>query len=268
MKLKRSTLILVGIAFLLGSGVLISEAQRSNPIGDTAEQTADQPLFDFNEEDVVALEIRRGGETLAFEQDDTGNWQMLRPEKSVAEPGAVAFLLSQLTSEETLQQVNMPPEEQGEFGFLAPKAQIELTLADGTKRTVVLGGEAFSGDALYALVDPKVVPLPQNAGETTVYVVSQNLANGVERPLAEWKMAVEDGDIEVNPQVLDDPTQAEDSDSTSETNGEATNREATNREESLSEPQEVNQEVNTEVNTEAETPTSPEDSIEASETEE
>ncbi|PSN18703.1 hypothetical protein C7271_11080, partial [filamentous cyanobacterium CCP5] len=150
---------------------------------------AGEPLLDFAETDVVTLEVRRDGETLAFEKDDAGNWQMTRPDQDPVEPGAIAFLLDQLSTATSQPPVTITPDQQADFGFDAPVGQVDLELADGTTHTVVLGGSAFSGSDLYVLVDPAEVPLPEDARETTVYVMPQNLANGVNRPLEEWKIA-------------------------------------------------------------------------------
>lgn len=188
MKLQRNTLILVGVAFLLGAGVLITEAQRVRA-PETAEQATGEPLLRFAEEDVVSLAVQRDGETLAFERDQNGNWQMVRPDQAPAEAGAVAFLLTQLSTATSQPPVTITPDQQADFGFSDPVGQVELELADDTTHTIVLGGSAFSGSDLYVLVDPVEVPLPEDAGETTVYVVAQNLADAVNRPLAEWKMA-------------------------------------------------------------------------------
>ena len=189
MKLQRSTIILVGLALVLGAGVLVSEAWRGQISQLESAQRSDESLFDFEETSVIALEVQRQGETLAFGRDESGVWQMLRPQETPAEEGAIAFLLSSLTTDAPQQQIVMTPDQQGEFGFLSPSGKVELTLEQGTTHTLVLGGEDFSGSGLYVLVDPEGVPLPVTVGETPIYVMTQDLANGVNRPLEEWLMA-------------------------------------------------------------------------------
>ncbi|MBD0336723.1 MAG: hypothetical protein ICV62_14640 [Cyanobacteria bacterium Co-bin13] len=192
MKLQRSTVVLIGIALLLGAGVLVSETQRSrSPSQAELTQSAEDPIFGFAESDVVSLVVERDGETLAFERDDQNTWQMVQPVQAPAEEGAVAFLLSRLTADAPVQELTLTPDQQAEFGFTPPSGTVRLTLADGTTHTLVLGGKDFSGTALYALIDPEQVPLPENAGEVPLYVVSIDVANGVERPLAEWQIATD-----------------------------------------------------------------------------
>lgn len=191
MKLQRNTLILVGVAFLLGAGVLIAETQRARTpemqrAGDSA-----SPILDFAETDVATLTVERGNETLVFTQDDEGNWQMTEPDTALAEPGAVAFLLSRLNTDSPLQRVSMAADQFTDFGFNAPTGMITITRQDGTEHELILGGPDFSGNANYAVIDPDPWP-PAEDSEHEVLVVSRDVANGINRPLEEWKMPVEE----------------------------------------------------------------------------
>ncbi|MGF1516937.1 MAG: hypothetical protein ACFCVB_03915 [Nodosilinea sp.] len=190
MKFQRSTLILVGVAFLLGAGVLIAESQRSQPGSPTAQTDGAGPILTFDESDVATLTVDRGNETLVFEQDDEGNWQMLEPENALAEPGAIAFLLSRLNTDSPLQTVTMTADQTTDFGFNAPLGIVTVTLNDGTEHQLILGGPDFSGNANYAVIDPD--PWPPEAGtEYSVLVVTRDVANGINRPREEWLMPVE-----------------------------------------------------------------------------
>ena len=190
MKFKRSTVMLVGVAFLLGAGVLIAESQRSQVPQSAAEGEPTKPIFAFEETDVATLTIDRGNETLVFEQGDEGTWQMTAPEQAAAEPGAVAFLLSRLTTDSPLQNVTMGADQSTDFGFNAPIGIVTVTLKDGTEHELILGGPDFSGGANYAVIDPD--PWPPAAGQDyAVLVVTRDVANGINRPLDEWKLPVE-----------------------------------------------------------------------------
>lgn len=208
MKFQRSTVILVGVALLLGAGVLIAESQRTGP-SPTASQTGDRggPVFPFAETDVTALAVERDGETLRFERDDDNNWQMVAPDNALAEPGAVAFLLSRLNTDSPLQRVTMAADDIEAFGLADPQGRVDITLADGTEHRLWLGGPDFSGNANYALIDPPD-PWPPTApsGEYAVLVVTRDVANGINRPLAEWKMPIEGMEDEAGATSGDDLT--------------------------------------------------------------
>lgn len=190
MKFQRSTLILVGVAFLLGAGVLIAESQRSQSPQTATQTESTEPILVFEETDVTILTVDRGDETLVFEQGDDGNWQMAEPDEALAEPSAIAFLLSRLNTDSPLQTVTMTADQAADFGFNDPVGIVTVTLEDGTKHELILGGPDFSGGANYAVIDPDPWP-PEADQEYSVLVVTRDVANGVNRPLAEWKMPVE-----------------------------------------------------------------------------
>jgi len=220
MKFKPSTLLLVGVALVLTAGVvMIGQPRSPDPDAPLSEGTGD-PLFAFTEADVDALTVTRDGETLTFERDDEDRWQMVAPTPGLAEPAAVAFLLSRLVTDAALQTVDMAPADQADFGLDAPVGEVEITLADGSNHRLILGSTDFSGESRYALLDPDPWPLPNEGDPVTVQVVSADVANGINRPLAEWLMPVEgadDGELEGSeedglptPENLGDDTPQED----------------------------------------------------------
>lgn len=192
MKLKRGTVVLVGVALLLGAGVLMGELRQSRSPESATVSDGTEPVFTFAETDVAAVMVERDGETLSFEGDGEGNWQMTAPENLVAEPGAVAFLLSRLNTDAPLQRVTMAADQIQDFGLDQPQGQVTVTLQDGTEHVLIVGGPDFSGNANYAIVDPAESWPPETpTGEYEVLVVTRDVANGINRPLEEWKMPVE-----------------------------------------------------------------------------
>jgi hypothetical protein len=191
MKLKRSTVLLVGVALLMGAGVLIAESRSGNESQTAAVDSSGEPIFPFAETAVTQLRVERDGETLAFTRDDSGNWQMAEPEVGPAEPAAVAYLLSRLNTDAPLQTVTMAPDALADFGLDTPAGTAVVTLEDGTEHRLMLGGEDFSGSARYAVIDPGTWPPPADAEDISVLVVSADVANGINRPLEEWKLPAE-----------------------------------------------------------------------------
>ena len=195
MKLKRGTVALVGVALLLGAGVLMGELRQSRAPESATVSDGVGPVFTFAETDVATVTVERDGETLSFEGDGEGNWQMTTPENLVAEPGAVALLLSRLNTDAPLQRVTMAADQIQDFGLDQPQGKVTVTLQDGTEHVLILGGPDFSGNANYAMVDPAEPWPPENpTDEYEGLVVTRDVANGINRPLEEWKMPV-DGEI-------------------------------------------------------------------------
>lgn len=188
MKWQRNTVVLVGIAIALSLGVFISETQRRS--SNTAEpdllaQPTGDPIVSFKEEDVTTLTLNRAGQTLQFERNAEAEWQMVKPETALAEPGAIAFLLNAITTEPAQQTITIEASRLEEFGLANPTTTVVVTLANGETHTLALGAEDFSQTSVYVQLDPPAASDPTS--EITLYIVSGNVINGVDRPLAEWK---------------------------------------------------------------------------------
>lgn len=210
MKLQKTTLALLGAAIALTLGVVVYETQISG--GPPAEEAArGERLFadPFDETAVERLSLQRDGTTLTFEQNldnpdiDIG-WRMVEPERTLAEPAAIAYLLNILTTDPSLQTLTATPAQLTQYGLDDPDATLELVLADGTAHTVKVGGTDFSGDNRYVQVDE---------GET-VHVVSGGITNGIERPVEEWiASAPEDPAAETDEAATDEAATDEAQDS-------------------------------------------------------
>lgn len=192
MKLQRTTLILVGLALLLGAGVILSESQWFKSLKSKANpelEDTQSPILTFSEGEVQAITLKRGEGTLSLERQADDSWRLTRPIQSGAEAGAVAFLLSRLNTDRPLQRVTMQPDQAADFGFTEPMGTVTLTLGDDRRHTLILGGPDFSGSAYYAVVDPPIWP-PQAGGEPyPVLVVNADVATALQRPLGEWQAA-------------------------------------------------------------------------------
>ncbi len=202
MKLQRSTVVLVATALLLGGVVLLTQSRQSAPGGSTAEQSDSEasPVYEFAEADVVVLQIETSGQTVAFEKDNEDFWQMVEPDEQPAEEAAIAFLLSRLVTDGLVQTTTIDATEQADFGFDDPFATVTLTVGDGTTHTLILGDADFSGENYYALIDPEAFPLLEDMGDVDVAIVTQNIINGVDRPLDEWQAI-----LETDPTTSDEP---------------------------------------------------------------
>jgi hypothetical protein len=205
MKLQRSTLVLVGLALLLGAGVILSESQwfkslksKTNP----AVEDTQSAILNFSEAEVKAITLERGEETLSLERQTDDTWRLTQPIQGPAEAGAVAFLLSRLNTDQPLQTVTMQPNQISEFGFTQPRGTVTLTLKDDHRHTLILGGPDFSGSAYYAVADPPSWP-PQTGGEPyRVLVVNSDVANAIGRPLGEWQTPPEASSTEAPEQPV------------------------------------------------------------------
>ncbi len=191
--LKRRTILLLVSAIALLGGVILLEGNQSLREGDvsTADQAADSALradgeqmLPFGEDAVESLEVERPADTIAFEKSDEDTWRMVEPDQALAEPGAIAFLLNQITNP-SAHTLTAEPNNLTEFGLDDPTATINL-VAEGKSYQLNVGGKDFTGDQLYVQVIEPDSSSDAPTETVKVHLVSGGLDNAVNRPTSDW----------------------------------------------------------------------------------
>ncbi|MGJ3253358.1 MAG: DUF4340 domain-containing protein [Elainellaceae cyanobacterium] len=190
MKVKATTIFLITIAAVLGIVVYAELQGTGNPNGSDGEA---QPIFAFEEDDVDSLAVTTGSDTVAFERDDAGDWQMIEPEQSPASEASVAYLLNLLATGESDRTLTVSPDELENYGLEQPVATIQVELDNETDHQLLLGDLDFSGSFLYAQADPSSEPADD---EVDILLVSTDFENAVNRPIDDWKEQPEDAQDE------------------------------------------------------------------------
>lgn len=184
MKIKRSTGFLL-LAALVLAGATLLVVQTQQPTSEQAENTTEQNLFSFQEDQVQSLTLDNQSESYAFERNDEEKWQMVEPEQTPASDASIAFLLDQMVAGKSERSITVPVGDRADFGLDNPVATVEVTLANQETHKLVLGGYDFNRSFIYALVDP---PADENA-DLQVFLVSPNFESAVARPREEWKQS-------------------------------------------------------------------------------
>jgi len=183
MKIQRSTLILVLLACVAATSYAVYQVAVI-PRQEKAEAQS-KKLFAWTEDDVQKLSLQTPTDLFIFERRSDANptpWQMLKPKEILASDASVSFLLNLLSTQSSESTLTIPRDRLAEFGLLKPLVTIGVTLKDQTIHQMLLGSPDFSGNSLYALVDPD-----PNAAEIEVRVVSNQFQFGTSRDLAEWE---------------------------------------------------------------------------------
>lgn len=210
MKFQATTIGLVAIAILLGGVVYFTESRNSSD--PTAEEGAGGKIFSFEESQIQAFTVETPDQTISFEKDDAGQWQMQEPEQGTASDAAVAYLLNLLTTGESDRTLTTTVSNTAEFGLDEPSATIDVELDNQETHQLILGTANFDGSAIYAQADPESnsestseQPAETEAeeaeieeAEITVLQVSPDLQNAVNRPLEDWRS-------QTNPEATGEP---------------------------------------------------------------
>ncbi len=205
--LNRGTLLLLVSAIALGGGVLLFENRGDVDRSNGVEEAQGEPLLPFEESAITQFTLNRPNEAdLTFVKDESGAWQMSEPEEEMAEGGAIAFLLSQLTSSSN-RVINTDSNSLGDFGLDSPEATVTLETEESTYQ-VLVGSADFGGDQRYV----QIINLTNGSNNTTsdeteadstdsdeadtspeveIHLVSDGIINAIGRPTNEWLVAEE-----------------------------------------------------------------------------
>ena len=183
MKLKKTTWVLVGITFILGSAIALNEWEFAPKREELQEQQ--KQIFSFTEEEIQVITIEVGDQNIQIKraEDKDYTWQMEKPEKVPAEDGIVAFLSDLLVDGESESTLDIKNRELKEYGLDKPFATIQVELEEGKKHQIILGNPDFSDKFVYALKDYD----EEKEAEAKLLLVPMNFKNAVDRDLAEWK---------------------------------------------------------------------------------
>ena len=212
--LKRGTWLLLLSAIALTGGVLLLENNSGPRTEETASnEIATEPLFSFEEKDIEQFSVVRedigsgieSGEELSFVKGDDGNWEMTVPESAIAQNGAIAFLLSQVTttnarpvateseteldSNATEDATEDATESLEPYGLAEPTATLSLT-ANSSDYQLYVGGPDFAGDQRYVqAIEDNATEADSGAEARTasnIYLISGDIITAINRPTEEW----------------------------------------------------------------------------------
>lgn len=205
MKLQKTTLILILLAFGLGGFVYFYEI-KGTPQREEIKDNKQQ-IFSFKEDDVQSLTVKTKNQTLNLEptgKSDGSKWEIKSPEVAPASNAIVGYLMNLLLEGKSERMISIPANQLTEFSLDQPQATIDIKLKNQKTHQLILGKPDFNRRFMYAQADPPAKP----DGNVNVLLVSTDFENAVNRELSEWKQLQPINDS-VNPTPnADKPTPA------------------------------------------------------------
>ena len=175
--MKTKLLILGAIFVVLAIVILLFE----NPFGQSEYEKKVEtamPLFpDFNEEQIVKIEITATGETTTLSKQND-NWLVASMDNYPADGEGVAELLSKVTEFKNTQRVSNNPEKQSEFEV--DNTGVEAKLIDASNKVLV---HLFVGKTTPGFLSSYVRPADSN----DVYVAQGYLQSVFNKGTRTWK---------------------------------------------------------------------------------
>jgi hypothetical protein len=201
MKLQRTTLILILLAFGLGASVYFFETQSVKQSQEA--QQKKQQLFSFTKEDIQSFSIKKGNTNIELERNTSSElpkWLLKSPISSPASDASVSYLTDLLIQDKINRSIPLADSQLNEFGLEPPLAIIEIKLKNQKTYQLKLGALDFSGNFLYA----QSIPSQQPDAKINILLVSKDFTNAVNREISEWQEVTSNSPQESSP--LPSPT--------------------------------------------------------------
>ncbi|HXX18465.1 MAG TPA: DUF4340 domain-containing protein [Candidatus Acidoferrum sp.] len=152
MLIKKTTLIILGLAVVLGVVVYYFDWKRGNE----AKSEPAKRAYSIQASDVVSFVLShpaRPGDPAIHCAKRDGAWQIVEPVETGADQSVVDGIVDQVAGAEVSQTEPGTPDRLKAYGLDPPQASLELQLANGSKHTLLVGSKTFTGDSIYAVVD-------------------------------------------------------------------------------------------------------------------
>lgn len=186
MKLQRTTLVLILLAFGLGAFVYYYEIRGATQRSEVSESK--KRIFNFTASDIQSLTITKGSDKIILERSGTPEppkWLLKAPQTSPASDASVSYLTDLLVQGQINRTISTQTSQLNEFSLDQPQATIEIKLKNQQTHKLILGKLDFSNNFLYAQINPS----PKPDATTNVLLVSKDFQNAVNRDISEWKQA-------------------------------------------------------------------------------
>jgi len=186
MKLPKTTLILVLLSLGLGGFIYFHEIKGVNQ-REAIKENKPQ-IFSFTADDVQLLSIKTQNPPLILEHrnpSERPQWLIKSPILELANDGIVSYLMDLLVQGKIERILSIPAHQLSEFNLDRPQATIDIKLKNQQTHQLILGKLDFSGNFVYAEVDPNL----SKSGNINVLLVSKDFTNAVNRQLSEWRQS-------------------------------------------------------------------------------
>lgn len=168
--MKKSTLVLVFIALLLGGFAYYYEFKRT-PALEKSEDIS-KPAFSLQAADIVALTLERAGQTISFEKHGD-DWLITQPVEARADRSVLEGIATGLASARVSRTFPAVADRLATYGLTSPAVTLEIKLKSGQQHTLKLGAKDFSGLSVYGIVD----------GANEVALLPDTLLTSTNKPL-------------------------------------------------------------------------------------
>jgi hypothetical protein len=126
--------------------------------------------------DVTAVTLTRPDGVVRATRDGE-SWQLLEPVKARGDRGPIEETLTTVVTAKMDREIDAAPKSLDDFGLDKPAAEVDLTLKDGKRVTLLLGGKSPTGVWVYA----------KERDKPSVFVVGESVLRDATRPASDFR---------------------------------------------------------------------------------
>lgn len=174
----KSVRLLIAALLLAGFSLAIwySNKKEDEKAKEPPKETSPKILA-VKEDTIRRMEIKeRGGETTVLTRSDAGKWDIVEPKPLAADQGAVTSITTLLANLGSERMVDDHVTDIASYGLAPAAVEIDLTLKDGSKTSLLVGDDNATRSAVYAKVasDPRLFTMA-SANKTSLDKTSKDL---------------------------------------------------------------------------------------------
>ena len=113
------------------------------------EKSFSEKVVPFDLEDVKAISIVKGGNTVALKRSGTEEWLMTEPVQAKGDSPAVSVFLSFLNNLNFTRVVEESPKNLSTFGLDTPSLKVILSMTNGEAKGIQVGDDHPMGNRVY-----------------------------------------------------------------------------------------------------------------------
>ncbi len=162
--IRKTTLLVLFCAAALGAAVYYFDWKKGSEPKPAAD--ASKLAFSIQASDIVSFTLAHpaqpGNTPVRFEKRD-GAWRIVQPIETDADQSSAEGIVDQLAAARIAQTESGSADRRKAFGLDPPQTSVEFQLANGSKHTILIGDNDFTGESAYTIVDSgqNVSLLPQ-----------------------------------------------------------------------------------------------------------
>ncbi len=145
-----------------------------NNLNKSANNLRDKGVVEFEIDDLVKAEVKRGKETIEFTQEE-GEWRLNKPIKGLGDPNKISGMLRKIKNLRVKEFISDGPKNLAEFGLDEPLYELALWSKEDQSPKTVLFGKWAEKNTVYAKI----------GGGDTIFTVN-------DKALAELKLKPEE----------------------------------------------------------------------------